>query len=600
MKIKLLKYLVIICLLFQVSCTKNLSDQFRNPENYSQTGNLFGGLFSNMLYSYKLYIQDYGEYYWQFNAGMEIPGMCQLAERYITTRYAWFINFDDLSGTNGFGSAYSNFNLWSNRMNDFYTRMRAWAVLKDQLATVSGQQLADNKIYFSLATIMKDFVALLNVDFYNSIPYSQAFQGSQSVFFPKYDDPLEIYKSVLSDLKTIGEELPATYAAMSDLGKGIFLQQDFAFKGDISKWVSYTYALRLKYAMRISGVDATTAKTHLQDIITKNLLPTTDLNWTMPVDNAAIGGGTWARGLYENYFATFIPDILMRRMNRDSGLYQPGIDDPRLPVLAEPTKFFDYYDPSGVRNTRQYKGVTYNADANLAPYTADDRYYTGANSPVLSLQQNARSMYNMGTFSHNSKFPAYMWSVAEGDLFLAEAELKGLVATGKTAGVHIKDAVTHSTTFWYAMNAVSTDAPSYGSGRFGNDSAKYFYPAVPSAAVVGKYSDSIKTRFETRATPDDQMEVLMQQKFIHLNIMAPYECWAELRRTRHPFLEPMTYSAKVMKPFPQRLQYPRTELQTNLDNYLKVKNQDNFTTPIFWVPADRLNVLPYWPDYNYQ
>jgi len=386
---------------------------------------------------------------------------------------------------------------------------------------------------------------------------------------------------------------------MSDIGKGVFKQQDFAFKGDINKWVQYTYALRLKYAMRISGVDDATAKAQLQDIVSKNLLPQTDLNWTMPIDNAAIGGGTWARGLYENYFGTFIPNIIMKRMNRDSALYQPGIDDPRLPVLAMPTDSFDYRDP--VRNTRRYIGVTYNADGQLAKYTAGERYYTGANNFVNSLNSNSRSMYSMATFTHNAKFPVYMNSLAENDLLLAEASLKGLVNTGKPPGDHIKDAIVHSTTFWYAINAVSTQAASVGNGRFGNDSAKYFYPAPPAASVVGLYADSIRTRFNTTATTtDDKMEILMQQKYVHLNIMAPYELWAELRRTRHPKLEPMTFNTKVMTPFPERLKYPRSELQTNLDNYLKVKDQDNFTTPVFWVPADKKGVLPYWSNYNYQ
>jgi hypothetical protein len=43
---------------------------------------------------------------------------------------------------------------------------------------------------------------------------------------------------------------------------------------------------------------------------------------------------------------------------------------------------------------------------------------------------------------------------------------------------------------------------------------------------------------DTAASMDDKMEILMQQKFIHLNLMLPYELWAELRRTGHPKLEP--------------------------------------------------------------
>ena len=207
-------------------------------------------------------------------------------------------------------------------------------------------------------------------------------------------------------------------------------------------------------------------------------------------------------------------------------------------------------------------------------------------------------------------------SLAEVDLLLAEVALKNLGNTGKTAGQHIKEAIQHSTDFWYARNEESRMAASFrqkaiagnyfngpltfSTNRFGEDSALYMHPAKPSLTTINQYADSIVTRFNTRGNLDDQMEILMQQKYIHLNIMTPFEVWAELRRTRHPFLEPMTFTGKVMKPFPERLRYPLSMSQTNPENYLSVQPQDNFTTPIFWVPNSLRAVLPYWSNYNYQ
>jgi hypothetical protein len=280
-----------------------------------------------------------------------------------------------------------------------------------------------------------------------------------------------------------------------------------------------------------------------------------------------------------------------------------------------PTKFFDGpYDPTA--NKRKYIGVSYNADAQKADYTAGHRYATTPNSFITSLDQNAKSQYNYTTYTHNAKFPAYMMSLAEQDLLLAEVALKNLGNTGKTASQHIKDAIARSTDFWYARNEESRMATSFrakaiggsyfngplsfSTNRFGEDSALYFHPAKPSTAIINQYSDSIANRFNNRGNLEDKMEILMQQKYIHLNIMAPFELWAELRRTRHPFLEPMTFTGKVMKPFPERLKYPTITLGTNADEYLKVKDQDNFTTPIFWVPASKRGINPYWPNYNYE
>jgi hypothetical protein len=613
MKRQLLKYtFLLFSVSTLVSCKKDLEDQFNNPEVYSKVENLYGGMFIKMLTENKVYSQDYGEFYWQLNAGTEVPGYSQIAQRHITDRYAWFLNFDDLSGTNAFGGNTNN--LWNNRLNDFYTRARTWAVLNDELSKISGQALADNKIYFTISTVIKDYSALQNVDFYNSIPYTEAFKGSEGVFYPKFDDPLEIYKTILNELKVLGEELPTVYAGMSALAKSVFATNDLAMKGDINKWVQYINAIRLKAAIRISGVDEATAKTHIQDVLTKEL-PTTDLTWSLTVDVAPESNGFWIRGLGENSFASFIPDIMMKRMNSGAPSYQPGKDDPRLPVIAMPTKFFDgAYDPSV--NKRSYFGVSYNTDAQKPDYVAGHRYATNPNSFIASLQQNAKSQYNYTTYTHNAKFPAYMMSLAEQDLLLAEVALKNLGNTGKTAADHIKDAIAHSTDFWYTRNEESRMAASFrakaisgnyfvgplsfSSNRFGEDSALYFHPAKPSTAIVNQYADSIATRFNSRGNLEDKMEILMQQKYIHLNIMAPFELWAELRRTRHPYLEPMTFTGKVMKPFPERLKYPTITLGTNPDEYIKVKDQDNFTTPVFWVPQSKRSVIPYWPNYNYE
>lgn len=605
--------ILFLTVLVSTSCKKELEKQFSNPEVYDKVENLYAGIFVRMLTENKVYSQDYGEFYWQFNIGTEVFGYSQLAQRFITDRYPWFSDFDDLSGNLGFGA--NTDNLWNNRLNDYYTRARHWAVLNDQLKNITGQGLADNKIYYTLSTVIKDYAALLNVDFYNSIPYFDAFKGTEKVFYPKYDDPMEIYKSVMDELKQISNDLPGIYAGMSELAKGVFSSQDLALHGDIDKWVRYVNFLRLKYAVRISGVNEEFAKSHLQDVLTKPL-PATDLTWQLPVDVAPESNGFWLRGLGENSFASFIPDILMRRMHRDSSkAYKEGVDDPRLVVLAMPTKYFDGpYNPTV--NKRKYIGVSYNTDAQKPGYVAGERYTTTPNSYILSLQQNAKSQYHLTTFTHNSKFPAYMSSLAEADLLLAEVALKGLGTTGKTASQHIKDAITHSTDFWYARNEESRMAASFrakainggyfvgpttfSTNRFGEDSAIYYHPVKPTPGIVNQYADSIGTRFDSRGGLEDKMEILMQQKYVHLNIMAPFELWAELRRTRHPYLEPMTFTGKVMKPFPERLRYPLSALATNPDEYIKVRGQDNFTTPIFWVPDAKKNINPYWPNYSYE
>lgn len=570
------------------SCNKKLDSEFPNPEAYDKTGNLFGGLFTNSLYKWKVYVQDYGEWWWEIagSGAMGVIGYTQIGQRYITDRYGWFNLYDDLSGTDGFGNATS---LWQGRLSAFYGGAAGWVSIKDNIALVSGEELDNNKIYYLLATVVKDYSALLTVDFYNSIPYSEAFGGKDRVFFPKYDDPKSIYTSVLEELKSIEAELPVAYAKMTPGAISTFNVQDIAFQGNVQKWRQYINALRLKYAIRISGVDETLAKSHIQDVLSKNNLPTSDMTWKMPYAIDVQSGGEWLRGLNEAWPGTFIPNIIMKRMNYGTTKYEPGTDDPRLPVIAMPTKYSSFSSTPAVGD---YRGVTMDADAAKPGYVAGERYYTGG--PMGNIQENfaqdTKSQYSYVTYTRNSAFPVYMMSMAEVDLLLAEVAAKGYGSTGKTAADHLKDAITHSTDFWYARNAESTYGTQYS----------IMHPAKPSSGDITTYSNFVASRYNSKSALEDKMEIIMQQKFIHLNIMCPYELWSEQRRTRHPKLEPLTLGGKVMKPYPERLRYPTSEQSTNADNYATVKDQDNFTSPIFWVPQNLKTVNPYWDNYNYE
>ncbi|SHM12449.1 Starch-binding associating with outer membrane [Chitinophaga jiangningensis] len=571
MKFNFSKIIISACLALSImSCQKELEQQFADPEKANPpTDQKFPGMFTATLYGWKLYVGDYGEWYYQMNPGTGIPGYAQIAERYVTSRYTWYSTYDDLVTGNGFSDGGL-----VNYFNNFYINTRNYGTMLNMYKTVSGEEKIEGALYIKLTTIVRDYGALKLIDLVNAIPFTDAWQGTSGVFFPKYDDPAKTYEFVLNELKNIGDTLPVLYNQLSSSAKGDFTRQDFAAKGDISLWVQYCSMLRIKYAVRIAGVNLTLAKQVLAEELPK-ARPAADLVWQMPHVADPLSGGTWERGWYENTFASFIPNTILKRMNFGTNAYEPGIDDPRLPVIAMPTKFKDY------------RGVSGNTDAQEPGYLAGDRYYPYADNLNSSLAQNAYSMYNHATYHRNTQ-PGNWMTLAELDLLLAEIALKGLGTTGKTAAEHMEDAVKHSTTYWYWVNNLST-----------YEKTSVLHPAAPAPADVALYAATVKAKFLAAATVEDKMEVLMQQKYIHLNLPGAYELFTELRRTRHPKLEPFTFGGKVMKPVAERIRYPNSELQTNAENYAKVKAEDNYITPIFWVPADKRGVTYYRNDYNY-
>lgn len=561
-----------------VSCKKDLEERFYNPDQLSEgTTDIVPGLFTRTISENKIFVQDYGEWYYLMSGGTSITGYAQITNRYVSYRYDWFSTWADLTTGNGFddfpitGQSY---------FEGSYRRLKSWETLRNEVNKREGQEKLDADMYFKLVTLVKAYQSGKLVDLFNSIPYFDAFQASNQTpetWYPKYDDPKEIYHSIIEDLGMLIDSLPIAYGLMSSIGQQILQQQDVAFKGDMDKWVKFANATRLKLLVRISGVDAGYATPLIAEALTAPL-PDTDLSFPIWFDtDQKNGGGFWMRGLYENTYASFIPRIILKRLNHGAETYEPGIDDPRLPVIAMPTKFDDY------------RGISYDIDAQTPVYDAGNRYYPYADNLALSLEQNAYSMYNHATFHRNGKMPIYMFSRAELDLLLAEIALKGLGNTGKSAEEHIKDAVIHSTDFWYNLNMLSD----YKDDPDSQGMSAVLYPARPDAGVIDAWAEKIKTDFVTAASTEDKMEILMQQKYIHLNLLHPYELWAELRRTGHPKLEPFTWRGQTIKVFPERVRYPTNESRDNPKNISKVSAENNLTSKIFWVPADR-NTELYW------
>lgn len=576
------KYIVYVLLgMALMSCTEVLDREFNNPEQYNPDSEVLpSGLFTKTLYDNKIFVQDYGEWWWQLT-GMSVTAYSQIGVRVPVSAYASIYNtWEDVKT----GSGFTDNNCVRSYFNDIYKRLNAWALLKGMMEEGNESFRNDAFIYYQLVTLIKEVCVLRNVDFFNSIPYSEAFRGVDGIFFPKYDDPKEIYISALNSIAALSKDLPLQHAKMSESAKKVFVAQDLAFKGDITKWVQYANAVRLKYAVRLSGVDETTAKEHIKEVLEQNNLPVSDLTWQLPFspNDALPGGGTWNRGLFERFTSFFIPNVLMKRMNYGALAYEDGVDDPRLPVLASATKFGDY---RGIRMNQNDYQKQWDSLSNIG-----ERFIYNL-SPLnveKQVEVNSVSAYNFITFVRND-FPVYMMSLGEVDLFLAEVAAKGLGNTGKTAGEHLSDAVVHSTDFWYYVNGLSNYSP-------GN--LAILRPKKPASAVVATFAAKVKALYNTQSGIENQMEVIMQQKYIHMNIMGSYELWADLRRTRHPKLEPVTFGTYSMaKPQPERARYPDSEQVDNSANYAKVEKYNNFTSPIFWVPESKVNESYYRDSY---
>ena len=77
---------------------------------------------------------------------------------------------------------------------------------------------------------------------------------------PKYDREQDVYPDLLAELKTIGDEMASGFGT-DNIGAG-----DFLFGSNVAMWQRFCNSLRLRGAMRLSGVAPTLARQHIEEL----------------------------------------------------------------------------------------------------------------------------------------------------------------------------------------------------------------------------------------------------------------------------------------------------------------------------------------------
>lgn len=225
----------------------------------------------------------------------------------------------------------------------------------------------DNQI--AVAMILKAYIFGILTDIYGPVPYSEAFLGDANRT-PKFDDQQSIYTDLLASLESA--------LSMIKLAEPGFSPGDIIFEGDMTQWVKFGNSLRLRLALRMSGVD----NGPLTSLLAANPDFIVDV-----ADNAAFHYLTSSPNTHQIYEAHFIENRndftlakpfvnLLKGVDDDlNGKVNPfnGIVDPRLAIVA--------HQVNG-----EYTGMPYGmADAetkaysvNCPDFTANPSFYQAA------------------------------------------------------------------------------------------------------------------------------------------------------------------------------------------------------------------------------
>ena len=418
--------------------------------------------------------------------------------------------------------------------------------------------------YMETAKIIKAFNTAMASDFFGAMPYKEAFTARNGIYGapvnlqPKYDSQKDVYYSILNDLKTA-----AAYLKTATLDESIEVQksykaQDIIYKGNLQKWHKFANSLRLRYAMRLSDVDATKTKEVLAEISIADLI-------TENADNAYLrvsGQSTAPDGIWR---------AITESHRKSNGWYlhapEPMVNmlttanDPRLKV---------FFQPGSDDN-----GNIYDATQPIVglPVSADD-----CNTATSSLTEDQIAkkygVINSVTYRYNYYLPVGVGITAtDVNLLIAEAIQRGLAPS--SWGTNVKSfydkAVILSVQEYYDYYKNSTD----NSRKDATIAATDVSETTLSAWLAGSTFNF---------NPAKALEQIATQRWLNMGILQPYEGWAEYRRTELPLLVDDRDGGRLLNQenAPVRFLYPASEASMNSSNYSQVSDQNYPDIKVWW------------------
>jgi hypothetical protein len=298
--------------------------------------------------------------------------------------------------------------------------------------------------------------------------------------------------------------------------------QDLMYAGSVDKWKKFANSLRIRLLMRMSAkVDVSS---ELQSIVNSGIY------FKSNADNAQLnflGQNPNANPIWNTVIFT---NRLEWRINESLVTVMEGLDDPRLPVYAQPN------DDGDIRG--------------CAP---------GIEEPTVNGYDYANTSM-LGEYFLKPSTPAIFMDFTELNFLLAEAAKKGIITGGDAA----------AEAFYNAGITASFDT--YNGFKNEDGTTVALLPSIYLAQSGVAYN------------PSNALLQIGTQKWIALYCQG-VEAWTEWRRTKIPALSPALNPISISE-VPSRYLYPSKEQSLNSANYteaVQAMGGDELTTRVWWM-----------------
>lgn len=372
--------------------------------------------------------------------------------------------------------------------------------------------------YIAIAKILKSFYFQYLVDLYGDIPYSEAHKRGNNLT-PRYDDDLNIYRDLIVQLDQA--IFLINNPAPGTLNPGA---NDVMLNGDMDMWEKFANTLKLRILIRESGRTASAAYVSAQ----MNALQNSGAQFLGPNDNVKINPGYNPTTNQQNGFASMFLTTNDTFKNNWSS--------------TAATKYTINYllDTNDTRIGKIYSATTA-GPGTYNGHQQGDVLNTSTNYPV--------SHVGTGLLTNSSQ-DGIVFTAAESLFLQAEAVQKGYLS-GSSQSLY-ESGITES---FKLLGLTSTDA------------SNYYSQAIN---LVGWSSSA-----------GNEIEAIINQKWIALNGINGAETWIENTRTGFPSHVPLSTVAPGSSR-PIRLLYPSSEIAGNTANVPQQNESEAFTSKIFW------------------
>ena len=388
--------------------------------------------------------------------------------------------------------------------------------------------------YLAIAMIMKAYIMQNLVDCWGNVPYSEAFRSDEGLYKPKYDDQKAIYEDQIVKLDAaikLIQNRPVDATEITGLS-------DIMFAGDMNKWVKFANTLKLRMLIHQSGMTG-------RDAYIKGAIATTaSVGYLGAGESALVNPGftvsaTKMNPFYEYFYkadgTTQTDGVTYYNAGKDVVDFMNGVADPRI------SRFFNPYSGTVSAGTALFAG-------NALGITEPPARTAATTSKLGYSATDAKaSGYMIGTFDKSAPILTDIES-----LFVqAEAVERGYI-TGSGQALY-ESAITQS----------------------------FIYMGL-TAAQATTYLATEKTSVNY-ALATSKINLILDQKWVSLNGIAPVEIWTDYRRSGRPANITFSKDPNIANPTPPvRLLYPQREISVNNDNVVAVGKIDAFTSKIFW------------------